>query len=51
MPLASVTPQVLALQEKLDADGPVIWNPTLAIDALPVLVMVRATGAPAVPIA
>ena len=39
-PLASVVGQVLALQAKLPADKPVIWKPTLASGAPPVLVIV-----------
>src|SRR6185503_8974903 len=39
-----MAPQVLRLQEKLDAAGPLIWKPTFAIEASPELVMVRAAG-------
>ena len=48
-PLASVAPQVVVPIEKLPAAWPVIWKPTLAIGAPPVLVTVSASDEPAAP--
>jgi hypothetical protein len=45
LPLASEAPQVLLLQEKLAADGPVIWKPMFAMGAPPELLTVNRTGA------
>lgn len=48
-PLASVAPQVVVPVEKLEAETPVIWKPTLAIDAPPVLLTVSVCGELAAP--
>lgn len=50
LPLASVAPQVLAPVEKLFAQGPVIWKPTLAMGAPPVLLIVSVWGEEATPV-
>ena len=48
-PAGRVAPQVLGPVEKLAAEGPEIANPTLAVTAPPLFVMVSAAGALASP--
>ncbi len=48
-PPSRLVPQVVAPVEKLPAAGPVIWNPTFARPAPPLLVTVRVDGVLAMP--
>jgi hypothetical protein len=48
-PPVNTAVQVVVPVEKLAAEAPVIWKPTLAAEAPPLLVMVRRSGVPATP--